>query len=271
VARQNFSLLPLPDWLPLPTARRYRAAVARLDGAFATSVERRRRGQAAGGLLDHLLEARDDSGRGLPISQVRDQALVLMLGGYESTATALCWTLLLLARHEDSRRRLLDEVDAVVGRRLPAPQDSKRLLFTGQVFSESLRLYPPPWLIPRTAVRQDDLPSGLPVAAGAQLFLSPYRTQRDDRFFADPLRFDPQRFATTGAWPEGTYFPFGGGTRHCLGESIARTQVVLILATLCRRWQFRPEGDALPRPRPLLTLRPPIPLWVRLEPADAVA
>lgn len=266
VARQNFSLVPLPDWLPVGPVRRYHQAIARLDAAVTTSVERRRNGAPTGGLLDYLLTAHDEEGRPLSPGQVRDQALILLLGGYESTATALCWTLLLLSAHEDARQRLLDEVTRVTGSRLPGAEDVPALAWTGQVFSEALRLYPPPWLIPRTAGRDDELPSGLRLRRGAQVFVSPYRTQRDERYFIDPLRFEPGRWQGDGPnFPEGAYCPFGAGPRHCIGEAVSRRQVALILATLCRHWRFEPEGEALPAPRPLLTLRPPIPLWVRVR------
>lgn len=272
VARQNFSLLPLPDWVPLPTHRRYLKAIAKLDHVVAHSVERRRRGEASGGLLDHLLEARDESGQPLAPEQVRDQALILVLGGYESFSSVLCWALLLLDRHDEVRRRLLAEVNQVVGDRLPTGGDVAKLSYTSRVFSEALRLYPPPWLIPRTAVTDDELPSGLRLRKGTMVFLSPYRTQRDGRYFPRPLEFDPERFAPGVAptWPDGAYFPFGGGPRRCLGESTARTQGVLLLATLCRRWRFRVEAEELPAPRPLLTLRPPTPLWVQVS-STAVA
>jgi cytochrome P450 len=267
VARQNLSLLPVPDWLPVPASRRYRRAVARLDGALAESVARRQRGESSGGFLDHLLAARDDSGRPLTPQQVRDQALILVLGGYETTATALCWTLLLLGQHAEVNRKLLGEVDATLGERLPCADDAGKLRWTGQVFSEAMRLYPSPWLLPRTAVVGDELPSGLKVRAGAQVFLSPYRTQRDERFFPEPLCFDPERFAGR-TWPDGAYFPFGSGPRHCIAESTSRAQVPLILAAMCRRWRLEPEAGALPRPVPVLTLRPPCPLWVRVRPAE---
>jgi cytochrome P450 len=268
VARQNFSMFALPDWFPSPAVRRYRRAVRLLDHAFARSLENRQTRSSSGGFLDALLAVRDEKGRPLPPQQVRDQALVFMLGGYESTATALCWALLLLGAHRGARQRLLDEVRARIGPRRAEPGDAATLPWTAAVFSESLRLYPPPWLIPRTAEKDDILPSGLRLKRGTLVFLSPYRTQRDERFFADPLTFDPGRWVAPRSWPEGAYFPFGLGPRHCIGESVARKQVPLILATLCRRWRFEAEGETLPRPRPLLTLRPPIPLWVRVLPAE---
>lgn len=265
VARQNFSLFAFPDWLPAPPVRRYRHAVEVLDAALAESVRRRAAGTASGGFLDHLLAHRDERGEPLGPSQIRDQALVMMLGGYESSATALCWMLLLVGHHEDVRRRLNDEVQATLGDRLPTAADLPRLLLVSQIVSESLRLYPPPWLIPRTAIREDRLPSGHRIPAGGQVFLSPYRTQRDPRFFPEPLQFAPQRFAARATWPDGAYLPFGLGPRHCIGETVARTQLALILTALCRKiWLELPEPD-LPRPRPLLTLRPPTPLPVRVR------
>lgn len=267
VARQNFSLVALPDWLPAPAVRRYRRAVATLDAAVASSVARRA-GAPRGGLLDHLLAYRDEGGKPLPPAQVRDQALILLLGGYESSATTLCWSLLLVDHHDAVRRRLLDELRAAVGDRLPTPADVPRLPYAARVLSESLRLYPPPWLMPRTAAADDELPSGLRLRAGTQLFLSPYRTHRDPRFFPDPLRFDPERFAGAPPWPAGAYFPFGLGARRCVGESVARAQLVLILVTLTRRWRFAPVKSAFPAPRPLLTLRPPLPLTATVRPGE---
>jgi cytochrome P450 len=269
VARQNFSLLPLPDWLPLPPVRRYRRAIETLDAAFHESVARRLAGTASGGFLEHLLKHRNDQGEPLSQSQVRDQALVMMLGGYESSATALCWMLLLVGRHAEVRQRLKNESQRVLGDRLPTSGDLPKLPYASQVVSESLRLYPPPWLIPRTAIREDQLPSGCRIPPGGQVFLSPYRTQRDPRFFDDPLTLRPERFAAPAAWPDGAYFPFGLGPRHCLGESVARAQLSLILTTLGRRFVFQSEGE-LPRPKPLLTLRPPTPLFMRVESMGAI-
>ncbi len=266
VARQNFSIFPFPDWLPVPPVLRYRRAITTLNSAVASSVAKREK-QPYGGLIDHLLAYREAE-KPLPAAQVRDQALIFLLGGYESSATTLCWALLLLGRHEAVRRRLLDELRGVAGDCLPTPDDVERLPFAAQVLSESLRLYPPPWLMPRTAIAPDELPSGLRLVAGSQLFLSPYRTQRDARFFPDPLKFIPERFAGEPAWPAGAYLPFGLGPRHCIGEVVARAQLALILVTLTRRWRFECGQSALPAPRPLLTLRPPVPLNVIVRPTE---
>ena len=270
VARRNFSLLSFPDWVPTRMNRRYHRAIQTLNRAFNASVEKRLDGKAAGGFLDHLLAAHEAHPEELSRQQVRDQALVLLLGGYESTATALCWTLLLMSRHDSIRARLREEVHTVTGGQLPQTAQASSLKYVAQVFSESLRLYPPPWLIPRTASQDDSLPSGQPIRSGTQIFLSPYCTQRDARFFENPLQFDPQRFdpAMVKQLQPGSYFPFGLGSRHCLAESIGRTQATLILATIFQHHEVQLVSGELPRPNPLLTLRPPHPLPVRVEQVD---
>lgn len=267
VVRRNFSLVSLPDWLPTPANRRYHRAIRTLNRALDTSVQQRLAGEGTGGFLDQLLSAHQRNPAELSREQVRDQALVLLLGGYESTATALCWTLLLMSQHDSIRARLRNEVRTVTGGQLPEPAQVSSLKYVAQVFSESIRLYPPPWLIPRTAVQNDELPSGQSIRRGVQVFLSPYCTQRDSRFFADPLEFDPDRFDPSLAKEHeaGSYFPFGLGPRNCLAESIGRAQATLILATIFQHHQFQLVSAEIPRPVPLLTLRPPQPLPVRIE------
>ena len=266
VAWQNFSMFPLPDWAPTPANRRYAQAIAALDRALVMSVEKREAGVDSGGFLVHLLAAHRANPEAFPMQRVRDQALILMLGGYESTATALCWTILLLSVHGEIREQLLAEISQVVTD-LPEEDHVRSLRWTSQVFSESLRLYPPPWLIPRTAAIANTLPSGHRFLAGTSLFLSPWRTQRDARYFSEPTRFDPERFSSVRSAEivPGSYFPFGLGPRHCIGESIARQQAVLILATIFRRAEFRLQSGVLPVPKPLLTLRPALPVPVRID------
>lgn len=254
VAKQNFSAVPLPDWLPFPSVRRYRRAIDRLNQAVATSLHKQQTEGDRGGLIDHL-------SRALPANEVRDQALTLTLGGYESSTSALCWALLLLDQHATHHQQLCAEWNICVGEQPLQPSDSERLPKTRRFLSEVLRLYPPPWLIPRNCPDGDRLPSGLELPKGAMIFLSPYCVHRDPRYFENPLDFSPERW-NTGSPDDGAYFPFGMGPRHCLGESVAWKQLTLLLACLGRNWRFVP--DSFPSPCPLLTLRPPAPLWVRL-------
>jgi len=265
VSLKNFSLFPLPDWIPTSANRRYRQAIHTLNLALSSSVEKRLAGNGGGGFLDALVALHRENSSKLSRSQLRDQALILLLGGYESTATALCWTILQLARHDEIRTKVQTEIRRVVATGLPQPAHVPTLTYTNQTISESLRLYPPPWLIPRTLSTQDTLPSGCKLQPGEQIFLSPYRTQRDPRFFENPLQFAPHRFDSSSgkSFPPGSYFPFGLGPRHCIGESIARMQLCLIISTLFQSGEFQELSDVPTRPKPLLTLRPALPVRVR--------
>lgn len=267
VAEQNFSLFPLPDWIPTPRNRRYRKAIDRLNEAFAISLRKRRSGESSGGFLSRLLAAHNEQQQPFTDTELRDQSLIFLLGGYESSATSLSWMFLLLDHYEEIRNRVLEEIKKHIGDRLPEAADARKLTYTGQFISESLRLYPAPWLIPRSAKQADQLPSGIQLPAGALIFLSPWRTHRDVRFFPKPTKFDPERFAKDReqTWPEGAYFPFSYGSRRCTGETISRQQMALILATLLPRVRLRWHEDELPAPKPVLTLRPPNPLWVQVE------
>jgi cytochrome P450 len=189
----------------------------------------------------------------MPDVRVRDEVLTLLLAGHETTAMALTWTWLLLARHPAVAARLHAEVDG----QLP------ELHYTRAVLAESMRVCPPAWIISRRAAADLDL-DGWRVARGTLIVTSPWVTHRDDRWWGDGRTFRPERWLTAaGAFdeaapgqPRGAYFPFGAGRRVCIGESFAWTEGVVVLATLARQW----APDALPetsdRVHPAITLRP---------------
>jgi cytochrome P450 len=135
------------------------------------------------------------------------------------------------------------------------------------VLSEAVRLYPPTWIFVRVALGADRLPSGLEISSGAKLYLSQYVVQRSPRYFADPDRFDPGRFAADGrsSRPEFAYFPFGGGVRLCIGKPFALLEGVLTLATIARRFRLALETDRRVRADPGVTLRPRGPLRMRVH------
>jgi cytochrome P450 len=246
--------------LPLPVIRRYRRAQAHLDRVMFRMIEERRaRPDDRGDLLSMLLLASDDEGDGGGMSdtQVRDEAMTLFLAGHETTANALAWTWLLLARNPDVEQRLHDEVDAVVGSRAPAPEDVARLPYARMVLAESMRYYPPAWAIGRRALETFEI-GGYTVAEGAIVLVSQYLIHHDPRFFPDPERFDPSRWLSVQVKtrPKYSYFPFGGGTRVCIGEAFAWTEGVLVLATLARRWRLESLESGPVAMQPVITLRP---------------
>jgi cytochrome P450 len=197
--------------------------------------------------------------------QVRDEAMTIFLAGHETTAVALTWTWMLLARDPAVERKLHAELDEVLGDRLPTVDDLERLPYMGRVLQESLRLYPPAWLIGRRVLVDVEL-GGFLIPAGSIVILSPWVTQRDARFFAEPLRFDPDRWTADAeaVRPGFTYFPFGGGIRRCIGESFALMEAKLLLATIARRWRFRLDSDQHVDVLPRITLRPRNGMHMRL-------
>jgi cytochrome P450 len=204
-------------------------------------------------------------------SQVRDEVLTIFLAGYETVANALTWTWYLLSQNPEAEKKLHAELDAVLGtgsqQRLPTLADYPRLRYTEQVFAESMRLYPPAWAMGRMSTREIHLgPYNIP--AGAHVFFSQYIMSRTPEYFPDPLRFDPDRFTpeAKAARPKFTYFPFGGGSRQCIGESFAWMEGVFSIATIAQRWRMAYLGSTPPVPQAKITLRPRDPLMMQLSP-----
>jgi len=252
-------LLPFSDYLyklPLPSVRRFEKARARLDATiYGLISERRKSGVDTGDLLSMLLLAQDEDDR-MTDEQVRDEALTLFLAGHETTANALTWTWYLLSQHPDVERRLHEEIDAVLGDRLPELADVPELRYAEMVLAEALRLYPPAWAIGRKAVGPFTL-GEFEIPASSICIVSPYMMQRDARWFPDPEKFDPERWTPEAreARPKFSYFPFGGGARVCIGERFAWMEGVIVLAAIAQKWRFSLEQGQHVEPLPLVTLR----------------
>jgi cytochrome P450 len=259
----NRFMLPfsgLLERLPTATARRLRRARARLDATlYALIAARRASGAEGGDLLSLLLRARDEEDRSGAMSdeQVRDEAMTIFLAGHETTAVALTWTWYLLARSPRVEARLHEELGRELGGRSPTVADLPRLRYAERVLAESMRLYPPAWVIGRRARVDVDL-DGYRIPAGSIVLLSPFVTHRDARWYADPLRFDPERFTPRqrALRPRYAYFPFGGGPRVCIGEAFALMEAQLLLATLAQRVRLLVAPDHEVRLHPRVTLRP---------------
>ena len=268
----NFLLLPfseLLEKLPLPHARRFQRAKRRLDATIYRIIEERRRSdEDRGDLLSMLLSARDEEGDGgrMTDQQVRDEVMTIFLAGHETTANALTWTWYLLSEHPEVEARLHAELDFVLAGREPTVEDVPSLRYTEMVVAESMRLYPPAWAIGRLAL-QDFEVAGYTIPPKALVLLSPYVTQRDARFFADPTRFDPERWTADAreSRPQFAYFPFGGGPRRCIGEGFAWMEAVLLVASLARGWRMRLVPGHPVVPRPVITLRPKHGMMMTLE------
>jgi cytochrome P450 len=259
-----FSVLMLPfseylEKLPLPSIRRFEKARDRLDQTIYGLIhERRASGEDTGDLLSMLLLAQDEEGDGggMTDKQVRDEALTLFLAGHETTANALTWMWYLLSQNPECEAKLHQELDTVVGGRVPQMADLPQLRYTEMVFAEAMRLYPPAWAIGRMSKSEFEL-GGVHVPAKSICILSPYVMQRDPRWFPDPERFDPERWTPEAreSRPKFSYFPFGGGARVCIGERFAWMEGTLAIAAIAEKWKLRLSPGQRVEPLPLITLR----------------
>ena len=239
VIHQNLLPLAIVLWsLPLPATRRYNSARARLGAAIDEMAARRRGPDAPADLLSALVNG-DSDGEKLTEAQVRDEAWSYLAQG--APAHALTWTWWLLARHESAQSRVLGEIGEVIGDGLPTANDVARLPFTTAVVTEALRLYPPLWGIDRVTLEPLDF-DGRVVPEGAIVFVSPWITHHDERFWPRPFEFEPDRWLTVTR-PGAAYLPFGIGQRLCPAKDFVMVHCILTLAVLARRWQLWPVSD----------------------------
>jgi cytochrome P450 len=246
--------------LPLPKVRRFNRAKAHLDATIQGLIKARRRdGSNHDDLLAILLTAQDEGFEGEHMTdvQVRDEALTLFLTSFDTVSLALTWTLYALSQNPDAEERLRSDIASVLGGRTPSVDDLGNLPLARMVLSEAIRMYPPIYAIAREA--KQAFPVGdYTIPAGTLLLMSPYILQRDSRFFARPEEFDPWRWSSERDErpPTFAYFPFGGGSRRCLGQGYAWQEGTLLLVTLLQRWRFQLVEGHKVAIRPLINLRP---------------
>ncbi|MEZ0374301.1 MAG: cytochrome P450 [Candidatus Sericytochromatia bacterium] len=240
--------------LPTPLRREIEQAVATLDLAIATIIARQReQGAKRPNLIGHLMTLES----GMSDRQIRDEALTMFLAGHETTANALAWTWYLLSRHPRVEATFRKELETVLGGRLPGPEDQARLPYTRMVLTEAMRLYPPAWILGRRNLNPYQL-GDYSLATDTVFLMSSYLMHHDQRYYADPELFIPERWSAgfKEALPKFAYFPFGGGPRNCIGEAFAWMEGILMLATIGQRWRFAMVPDHPVALEPLVTLRP---------------
>lgn len=259
-----------PPRVPTRRNRAFNQAMSELNGIIYRILnDRRRNGNDEVDLLSMLLEVRDEeTGEGIPDQQMRDEIATLLLGGYETTSNLLSWTWYQLSQHPEVEAKLHAEVDRVLGGRVPTVADVPQLVYTRMVLDETLRLYPVPWL-ERRAAKADQI-GGYDIPAGSLIYISPYVTHRHPAFWEDPERYDPERFSPDQPdRPRFAYFPFGGGPRQCIGNSLALLEAQLSLATIAQRYRFHPVPGHPVEPKMQITTSPRYGLKMTLEPRRA--
>ena len=190
--------------------------------------------------------------------QLRDEIMTLFLAGHETTANALTWTIYLISQNRKVEAKIIEEIKQVLeSKRRPTVEDIPKFQYLRNVFTESLRLYPPAWAIGREAIDSVVIGS-YTIPPGSVVIMSQYVTHRDPRFFAEPNKFIPERWSSEmkSSLPKFAFFPFGGGSRVCMGEPLAWMEGILLLVTLLRYWKIEllPEHPVVLNP--LITLRP---------------
>ena len=257
--RRAMSPLAPPASWPTPDNRRAARARRALYEVVDELIAHRQRAGADGeDLLSRLLLARDpDTGEAMDLQQVRDEALIFLLAGHETTSTALTFTLHLLGRHPSEQQLVLDELDTVLDGRPPTLDDAPALERTAMAIKEAMRLYPPAYALGRLSVTENEV-GGYSIPAGAYVVMSQFATHRHPQFWDDAEAFDPARFTPEreGARHSHAYFPFGGGPRACIGSHFAMLEATMAVALLLQRFRISSDQEDVPLDTEGITLRP---------------
>ena len=252
--------LLFPFDIPVVFSPKERRAIGELNEIIGGIIQERRSShQQRNDLLDMLLRVRDADGKPMSDAQLRDEVMTLFLAGHETTAIALSRACHLFAKIPQIEAQLAEELQTVLGGRIPTPDDLPKLRYTEMVLKETLRLYPAVWGIGRKAIAECEL-GGYRIPAGSNVFILQWRTQRDARFFPEPERFDPERWrddpVRSGKIPRFAYFPFGGGPRVCVGAAFAMMEATLLLAMIQQRYKLEPVPNHPIALLATVTLRP---------------
>lgn len=276
IQARAWGLWKVPEKWPTPRNRRFRRANALLDGLMYDAI-RACRAQSGNGrdpgstmpgnaVVAALVNARSENGEPMSDRQIRDELMTIFVAGHDTTGAALAWTWYLLSKNPKASARLRMEADTVLGERAPTAEDISKLEYSRMVIEESMRLYPPGWILVRTP-REDVVVGGYRIPRDAPILLSPYVTHRLPELWENPQAFRPERFSPSesAGRPRFAFFPYGGGPRVCLGNVLSMVEMQLVLASVSRHFRPRLEPDQAVRPTPSITLRPSAPLRMHLE------
>jgi len=266
VRRRGITPLRLPRWWPTPAETRASAAQRALYRIVDNIIDSRSAAKTSGpDLISRLLAARDpETGAPLSHQEIRDQVLIFLLAGHETTSTALTFTMQLLGCQPDAQSPVHREITEVLGARAPRAEDIPKLALTAMAVKEAMRLYPPAYALGRIAEHEVSI-KGYRIPAGSIVLLSPWATHRRPDLWPEPQRFDPWRFepAAEEVRPRYAYFPFAGGLRGCIGGHFALTEAVIAIATLLGQFSVVSMSPDVPLLTDI-TLRPAGPVRCRL-------
>lgn len=257
----------LPSWIPMPGRRRLRRALGVIDRVVHQVIdERRASGEYGDDLLGMLLHMSD--GEAMTSAEIRNEAVALVVAGYETTANAIGWALLELARTPEMFARVRAEADTELA--LGVPRTPKSIAYTRQVFMESLRMYPSGIWLPRNAAQDASL-AGYAIPAGTAVLCSPYLVHHDPHAWDEPERFDPERFAEGSTQPRNrhAFMPFGLGQHMCIGQHLAILEGPLAIARIVQRWDLATVPGRASTPKISTTMAAKDGIWLKLSPRAA--
>jgi cytochrome P450 len=261
-----WSVVRVPQQLPTRRNLHHRRSLANFHAILDRMVEERRKSPAQiNDLLSMLMDARDEDGAPMSAKQLRDEMATLLTAGHETTTLVLAWALFLIGSNPGVAERMSGEVGFLNGR-APGYVDLSRLRYTRNVAEETMRLYPPVWVLSRTAIGDDEM-GGFKIPAGSEILIFPYVTHRHPKWWAEPDKFDPERFLperTLGRM-RGSYLPFGLGPRTCIGLNFAMTEILVVLALIMQRFRLELAMDpAKMKLDASVTLRPKAGVPIRI-------
>ncbi|SFH24220.1 Cytochrome P450 [Palleronia marisminoris] len=266
------AFIPLPQWMPRfhrPAARRAARRIRALIGGLVAERQREiSEGTAPDDLATKILTAVDpETGDRFDRDEMVDQVAIFFLAGHETSASALGWTLYLLATHPDWQRRMAEEARAFMA--APEFAGLSRLRITRDVFREALRLYPPVPMMVRETM-QDEALRDRAARKGDLVVLSPWHLHRQNRLWDDPDAFDPARWSTENGrrCAREAFIPFSAGPRVCTGAGFAMTEGVVLLAAILARFRVEPVEGRVPVLVAHLTVRARDGIWLTLEKRD---
>lgn len=250
----------IPETWPTPNNLRANRELEFIDSlVYGIISERQAEGNSNhhNDLLALLMSAMDEDGTQMTRQQLHDETMTLFLAGHETTAQMLTWTWYALSQHPAVEARLEEELTSVLGTRAIEAADVPRLPYLQAVMNESLRLYPPAYIMAREVMEPCEI-GGYTLEPTSTIIFSQWVMQRDPRFYDDPEVFRPERWldGLADRLPAGAYFPFGDGPRRCIGQGFALLEAAVVIATLARRFRFRLAPSKPVLPEPLVTLRP---------------
>jgi len=259
----------LPAWMPAPGKKEFEKSIKQIDETvYRIIADSRKNGGAENHLMAMMLDMVDaETGDGMTDQQLRDEVTTLFLAGYETTSIALTWAFDFLSHNPEMMEKLRAEVDSVVGSdRLPAFADLPKMPYSRMILQETMRIRPPGWQLPRTAVEDDEI-DGHFIPAGTNVIGLIYMCHYHPEEWTNPEAFDPERFQADKSEKRHkfAYMPFGAGQRKCIGMDFALMEGQLALAMVAQRYTLTKTSEKLAEPQLSTTLRPKGGVVVKIE------